>query len=328
VTTRDRHDATETYSFTVSVLSELPLVLTTSASETGDVLMEWDDMYAGLAPTVTFTLHSDIGLQGLVADWQMCDLTTGICLYNLKSTLEDGQGPWAINVVFAEAPILLYNYELKVSLDGIDSDGLDRKMVSYYKWDITEYPPIDVSIEEMTDEQLQLKITELTQELIILQGELNALEDDNEKAQKQSEIDLVNKDIEDVNCAIDEITCVSADVSGSSDNMFSDNTLMMVLGALGAVLVLVIVLALFSSRRGGRNDGLVDWGAEVPAMDPIANSMYGGASDIFQAPIQSPAPVPTVVGGTPPIPASGLPEGWTTDQWQFYGQQYLDEKGL
>ena len=27
----------------------------------------------------------------------------------------------------------------------------------------------------------------------------------------------------------------------------------------------------------------------------------------------------------PPLPATGLPEGWTMEQWQHYGQQYLDE---
>ncbi|HII45894.1 MAG TPA: hypothetical protein HA327_07645 [Candidatus Poseidoniaceae archaeon] len=26
----------------------------------------------------------------------------------------------------------------------------------------------------------------------------------------------------------------------------------------------------------------------------------------------------------PPIPESGLPPGWTAEQWQYYGQQYLD----
>ena len=332
VTTRDRHDATDVFSFTVSVFSELPLVLVTSASETGDVLMEWEDMYAGLAPTVTFTLHSDIGLQDLAADWQMCDMTTGICLYNMPSTLADGQGPWSITVVFADAPILLYNYELKVSLDGIDSDGTDRKMDSYYKWEITEYPPQDIPLDEMTDEQLQQKMTELAASLILLESELNALEAGSDaKAEKQSEIDLVSKNIEEVNCAMDEKTCPGADVSGSSDGMFSDNTLLLVLAALGGILVLVIVVAFVTSRRSGRNDGLVDWGAQVPAMDPVANSMYGGASDIFQAPIQptaAPVAPAAVPGGAPPIPPGGIPPGWTMEQWQVYGQQYLTEKGL
>ena len=26
----------------------------------------------------------------------------------------------------------------------------------------------------------------------------------------------------------------------------------------------------------------------------------------------------------PPLPASGLPDGWTMEQWSYYGQQYLD----
>ena len=28
----------------------------------------------------------------------------------------------------------------------------------------------------------------------------------------------------------------------------------------------------------------------------------------------------------PPIPEEGLPQGWTTEQWRYYGQQYLDMK--
>ena len=27
---------------------------------------------------------------------------------------------------------------------------------------------------------------------------------------------------------------------------------------------------------------------------------------------------------SPPIPEDGLPEGWTEEQWQHYGQQYLE----
>ena len=26
----------------------------------------------------------------------------------------------------------------------------------------------------------------------------------------------------------------------------------------------------------------------------------------------------------PPVPQEGLPQGWTLEQWQYYGQQYLD----
>ena len=36
-----------------------------------------------------------------------------------------------------------------------------------------------------------------------------------------------------------------------------------------------------------------------------------------------PSPEPTVQAG-PPVPAEGLPEGWTMEQWSHYGQQWLD----
>ncbi|MGB1549672.1 MAG: hypothetical protein ACPHA0_04905 [Candidatus Poseidoniaceae archaeon] len=36
-------------------------------------------------------------------------------------------------------------------------------------------------------------------------------------------------------------------------------------------------------------------------------------------------PAPVMQTG-PPVPANGLPEGWTMEQWQHYGQQWLDSQ--
>ena len=38
-------------------------------------------------------------------------------------------------------------------------------------------------------------------------------------------------------------------------------------------------------------------------------------------PVAAAAPEP--VNSGPPIPATGLPEGWTMEQWAYYGEQYL-----
>ena len=38
------------------------------------------------------------------------------------------------------------------------------------------------------------------------------------------------------------------------------------------------------------------------------------------------APAPEAEPDAPPIPESGLPEGWTMEQWQYYGQQWLDSQ--
>ncbi len=36
-----------------------------------------------------------------------------------------------------------------------------------------------------------------------------------------------------------------------------------------------------------------------------------------------PAVQPVAVQSGPAIPISGLPDGWTMEQWQHYGEQYL-----
>ena len=68
----------------------------------------------------------------------------------------------------------------------------------------------------------------------------------------------------------------------------------------------------------------------LPASDLEANSMYGGSEAIFKQRVGAPeAPAdPATAAAGPPLPASGLPEGWTMDQWQHYGQQWLEQNGL
>lgn len=43
-------------------------------------------------------------------------------------------------------------------------------------------------------------------------------------------------------------------------------------------------------------------------------------------PMPVPAPVTPAPAAGPPLPVSGLPNGWTMEQWQHYGQQWLDRQ--
>jgi hypothetical protein len=59
-----------------------------------------------------------------------------------------------------------------------------------------------------------------------------------------------------------------------------------------------------------------------------------GINTNIPAPIPQPAAAPLVEEsanvatevsrGTPPLPPSGLPDGWSQDQWESFGWQYLD----
>ncbi|MEE2630397.1 MAG: hypothetical protein VX492_06075 [Candidatus Thermoplasmatota archaeon] len=71
----------------------------------------------------------------------------------------------------------------------------------------------------------------------------------------------------------------------------------------------------------------------LPSADDIANSMYGGTQEMFEQPPAPSAPsqpedltsqASEALG--PPVPESGLPEGWTMEQWQHYGQKWLDSQ--
>ena len=60
--------------------------------------------------------------------------------------------------------------------------------------------------------------------------------------------------------------------------------------------------------------------AEQIQPDPYA--AYNPAPQPEPVSIPEPQPAPTPTMG-PPLPATGLPEGWTMEQWQYYGEQYL-----
>ncbi|MEC8997920.1 MAG: hypothetical protein VX909_01560, partial [Candidatus Thermoplasmatota archaeon] len=71
--------------------------------------------------------------------------------------------------------------------------------------------------------------------------------------------------------------------------------------------------------------------SQLPSADDIANSMYGGSKELFQQPLPPPSPVEEDTSTTqesagPPVPEDGLPEGWTMEQWQYYGKQWLESQ--
>jgi hypothetical protein len=126
--------------------------------------------------------------------------------------------------------------------------------------------------------------------------------------------------------------------SGESGESSGDTNWMLILGIVGGLIFLAVGIGLMM-RGSGREENFFEsekaWSANtLPIHDAVANSMYGGAAPIFQQqmpqpvapvpqPVVAPLPLPVVPVG-PPLPPGGLPAGWTMEQWQYYGQQYLD----
>ena len=126
--------------------------------------------------------------------------------------------------------------------------------------------------------------------------------------------------------ACEYTTCVD-NTAGSTDDASSDSGLDLTVVLIVIGVIIAALLAGLMFMRGGNNGGtevqMVDWANQLPANDAVANSMYGGAQEIFQQPVAAPAPVAAQVpAGAPPLPPEGLPAGWTMEQWAYYGHQY------
>ena len=139
-----------------------------------------------------------------------------------------------------------------------------------------------------------------------------------------SDLEELEADRED---ACQYATCEDK-TAGSSDGDASESGLDLTVILIVIGVVIAALLAGLMFMRGGNNGGsevqIVDWANQLPANDAVANSMYGGAQEIFQQPVATPAPAVAqqVPPGAPPLPATGLPAGWTMEQWAYYGHQY------
>ncbi|MDP6232771.1 MAG: hypothetical protein QF839_01165, partial [Candidatus Poseidoniaceae archaeon] len=62
----------------------------------------------------------------------------------------------------------------------------------------------------------------------------------------------------------------------------------------------------------------------VPAaLPPATPAPMAPMPDMNAQPVAA-APAPAPVQSGPPLPASGLPPGWTMEQWAFYGEKWLE----
>ncbi|HJM55034.1 MAG TPA: hypothetical protein QGI72_02185, partial [Poseidonia sp.] len=101
-------------------------------------------------------------------------------------------------------------------------------------------------------------------------------------------------------------------------------------GSLGGIIFLVVLL-LFMRRTPKDYEMSLELEEKVQAISgpptsgpPASSSVTHQQNPDEQPKTESPeAPSSTQTSG-PPIPETGLPAGWTEEQWSYYGQQYLD----
>ena len=103
----------------------------------------------------------------------------------------------------------------------------------------------------------------------------------------------------------------------------------------GLTIVLVSLLKLVERRRARSSTPQKSYGMlddlelEALTMDAIPprnpDDLWGDDVEVEVKGLPQPDVVAEEEPPMPPIPTSGLPEGWTMEQWRWYGQKYLDD---
>ena len=115
---------------------------------------------------------------------------------------------------------------------------------------------------------------------------------------------------------------ITPDEPENSDNQDKPVISVMTAGliAMGIMLSIALVLALAIVLQRGRRGGV-----NVEVYDHQDEYDYSEYEEPEPSPLVVPPPPP---GMGPPLPPEGLPPGWTMEQWNYYGAEYLKRREL
>ena len=332
ITATDKYDS-NSYTMTVDVFDSYPFYLSKDDDGSGHMYVHLEDTYIGQTPTYTFKLTDDAPtLTSADVTWNVCNDLTGTCegLWEYSLDVSKSNVGWSgeleIPSIFTEGEMArpagsLYKDYYQLTIEAADSNGDTFKTMAATKWNIDQEMPAPA---DMDDEMFAGYLADLLE----LKESLEAKEEAGELSTTDSELlTSVEADLE-VACEDARADCPVEQTQGEvteADGGFNMNIVYIILG----VLILAALLGVMFMRGGNGGQQEVKWEDDtLPANDMVANSMYGGAQEIFQQPVATTpvAPQATMTSPVagPPLPATGLPAGWTMEQWQHYGQQYLD----
>ena len=321
IQTEDRYDS-NIYTLVVDVYDSMPLLV--GQGPDADVRVEVNNVYIGEVPESTMFLNkNDVTITSLTSTWQICN--TEVCMINevhehditMKSvgwTFDPSNGQ--LDAMGSQWYVKL----VKITAVAANGDKFEYKE-PVLQWTAVEAAP---GPETMTEEEVKQLVTELTDSIAAKKSEIDGMEEGTtEYNDAVAELDEMEADLAE---ACEYTTCVEQN-AGNSDGAVSESglDLTVVLIVVGVIIAALLAGLMFMRGGNGGNgkEQMVDWANELPANDAVANSMYGGAQEIFQQPVAAPAPaVAQVPPGAPPLPPGGLPAGWTMEQWAYYGHQY------
>ena len=328
--------ATNSYEITVNVFDALPFYISKTDDGSGHLYVDMVNYtYETQTPTASFELTDAAPTFTLVSvTWSLCNELSGTCdgfwEYDLDMSRSSTGWTQEMNIPssygdggYARVNGMRDMDYIGLTVLAVDETGQEYKTLDTTKWLTTESLPAPADMEETL---LDWYVADLINDIEEVEKQLadpaNTQDETSLEArllELNTKFDTACEDLR-ANCPADEVQGSSADEEGGL-NM---NIILIVLG----VLIIAALLGLMFMRGGGGRAEETKWNeAALPVHDTVANSMYGGAQDIFQQPVAAVAPVaaPVAAPAGPPLPPGGLPAGWSMEQWVYYGQQYLDQ---
>jgi|ETNmetMinimDraft_32_1059908.scaffolds.fasta_scaffold00412_16 hypothetical protein len=325
----DRYDS-NIYTLVVDVYDSAPLLV--GEGPDADVRVSVIDLYIEETPAATLFLNKDdVTITSLTSTWQLCNELTGVCTLQVvhEHDITAKSLGWTFDPFLGQvADGMRMKDQVKLTkIVALDNEGNKYEFKDAKYWTITEEAP---GPETMDDETLAEYIVELEDAIDSKEDYLATLtEGTTEHTEAKEDLVELRTDLDEA-CEFGECTsdAPASNTVGPSSSIDLNLTVILIVVSVVVLAALAALLFMRGGRKTEANDFMVDWANQLPSNDAVANSMYGGAGEIFQQPVATPpapapAPVaPQVPAGALPLPEGGLPVGWTMEQWVHYGHQY------
>jgi hypothetical protein len=329
--------ATNTYVMTVNVFDALPFYISKNNDGSGHMYVDMQDTYETQTPTATFFFTESAPTFNVVSvTWSLCNDLSGTCdgfwEYDLDLSRSNMGWTEVMNIPsaygdggYARTNGMRNMDYISLTVRAVDTGGQEYKTTDQTKWYTTEALPAPVNMDQ---DLLDWYVADLLSDIAEAE-EAKAAGNEDPAVLEARLLELQTK--LDVACADPRAECPEEEVQSNGSEPSEGLNMNIILLVLGVVIVAALLGLMFMRGGGGSSEEETKWNeAMLPAFDTVANSMYGGAQEIFQQPVSpvaavAPPPVPVAPVAGPPLPPGGLPAGWTMEQWTYYGQQYLDQ---
>ena len=294
--------ATNSYEITVNVFDALPFYISKTDDGSGHLYVDMVDTYETQTPTASFALTEAAPTFTVVSvTWSLCNELSGTCdgfwEYDLDMSRSSTGWTQEMNIPssygdggFARVNGMRNMDYIGLTVRAVDDTGQEYKTSDTTKWMTTEALPEPA---DMDDALIEWYVADLIADIADVEAQLEDPANAQNTASLEARLMELNEKF-DVACEDDRANCPVDEVKSSGTDEAAGLNTNIILIVIGVLIVAALLGLMF--MRGGGDAEEAKWNeAALPVHDTVANSMYGGAQEIFQqpvAPIAAVAPLP------------------------------------